>query len=195
MGAKFDHFAVIVGGSVGEDGLRLGDAESFVEIKVIERRVEMEFGCVAIEEGAVGFGDGDDLDFRPVEGMGEEAVGVAVHESGDGYAEWMLGVDGESGGIERGGEEKRKSELCGETKESGWHRCGSRGRKIMIARGRRNWREFGREWNGKTAEQVGSSSSSRFAAVFLCGGLPAAGRQAIGAMAMSKRWLLLTGDL
>ena len=64
----------------------------------------MEFGCVAIEEGAVGLGDGDDLDFRAIEGMGEEAVGVAVHESGDGYAEWRLGVERRR---RHGGEEKR----------------------------------------------------------------------------------------
>ncbi len=73
-----------------------------------------------IEERAVWFGDGDDLNVRAVEGVGEEAVGVAVNESGDGDAERWLGV-GEKGR----GEQKRECELCGEAEETQWHMSGS----------------------------------------------------------------------
>lgn len=84
MRAKFDDFAVIVGGGIAEDGLRMSGAESFVEIGVVERWVEMEFCGVVIEERAVGFGDGDDLDVGAIEGVREETVGVAVDEASDG---------------------------------------------------------------------------------------------------------------
>ena len=117
MGAKFDHSAVIVGGSVGENGLRLGDAENSFEVGMVEIGIEMEFGGVATEESAVGFGDGDDLDFRAVEGMGEEAVGVAVNQARDDDAERGLGV----GGRRWGDEEQSDCDWCGEAKQICWH--------------------------------------------------------------------------
>ena len=81
----------------------------------------MEFGGVAIEQGAVGFGDGDDLDFRAVEGMGEEAVGVAVNQARDDDAERGLGV----GARECGDEEESDCDYCGATNEICWHAGGS----------------------------------------------------------------------
>jgi hypothetical protein len=104
MRAKLHDFAVIVGGGVDEDGLRFGGAKSFVEIGVIERQVEMEFCGVLIEESAVGFGDGYDLDVGAISGMGEEAVSVAVDQAGDDYAERRFGVGGGSEGGEDEGE-------------------------------------------------------------------------------------------
>ena len=94
MGAKFNDVAVIVSGSVDEDGLWLCGAQSFVEIGVIERRIEMEFCGIAIEDSAIRFSDGDDLDVGAIEGVREEPVGVAVNQAGDDYAERRFGVSG-----------------------------------------------------------------------------------------------------
>ncbi len=63
----------------------------------------MKFCGVAIEDGAIGFSDGDDLDFWAIERMGEEAVGMAVNEAGDDDAEGRLGVSGR----EHDGEQER----------------------------------------------------------------------------------------
>jgi len=112
---------MIVRGSVDEDGLRFCDAESFVEIGVIQRGIEMKFCGVAIEDRAVWFSDGDDLDFWAIERVGEEAVGVSVNESGDDYAEGRLGVSGR----EHDGEQKCDCDKCAVAKESGWHASGS----------------------------------------------------------------------
>ena len=117
MRAKFHDFAVIVGGGVDEDGLWLGGAESFVEIGVVEGWVEMKFCGVAVEEGTVGFGDGYDLDVGAIEGVGEEAVGVAVDQAGDDYAEGWFVVCGVEGDCEYEGE----YDLRGLAKKSGWH--------------------------------------------------------------------------
>jgi len=68
--------------------------KSFVEIGVIERQVEMEFCGVLIEESAVRFGDGYDLNVGAIPGMGEEAVSVAVDQAGDDYPERWFGVGG-----------------------------------------------------------------------------------------------------
>jgi 7-keto-8-aminopelargonate synthetase-like enzyme len=92
--AKFYYFAVIVSAGVDEDGLRFGGAKSFVEIGVIERQVEMEFCGVLIEESAVRFGDGYDLNVGAIPEMGEEAVSVTVDQAGDDYAERRFGVGG-----------------------------------------------------------------------------------------------------
>src|SRR6267154_3602919 len=92
--AKFYYFAVVVGGGVDEDSLRFGGAKSFVEIGVIERQVEMEFCRVLIEESAVGFGDGYDLDVGAISGMGEEAFSMAVDQAGDDDAERRFAVVG-----------------------------------------------------------------------------------------------------
>jgi hypothetical protein len=92
MRAEFHDFAVIVGGGVGEDGLRFGSAKSFIEIGVIEGWVEMKFCSVSIEENPVGFRNGYDLDFGAIQGMGEEAFGVAVNQARDGYAKRRFGV-------------------------------------------------------------------------------------------------------
>jgi hypothetical protein len=48
-----------------------------------------------IEERAVGFGDCHDLDVGTIDGVGEEAVSVAVDQAGDGYTEGRFGVGGE----------------------------------------------------------------------------------------------------
>ena len=121
MGAEFNDFAVIVSGSVDEDGLWLCGAESFIEIGVIERGIEMEFCGVAIEDGAVGFSDGDDLDVGAIKRVREEAVSVAVNQAGDDDPERRFGVNGR----ERDGEQKCDCDLCAVTKQSGWHASGS----------------------------------------------------------------------
>jgi hypothetical protein len=100
MRAEFDDFAVIVSRGVAEDGLRVSRAEGFVEIGVVEGWVEVEFCGVVIEERAVRFGDGDDLRVGAVEGVGEEAVGVAVDEAGDCDAEGRFAVGAEDEGEE-----------------------------------------------------------------------------------------------
>src|ERR1700747_3441401 len=47
----FDDFAMVDGRGVAEDGLRVGGAQEFVEVGVIQGCVEFVFGGVAIEEG------------------------------------------------------------------------------------------------------------------------------------------------
>ncbi len=93
-GAEFNNFAVILGGGVDEDSLRVRGAKKFIKIGVIERRVEVKLRSVLIEESAVGFGDGDDFDVGAVERVGEKSLGVAVNEAGNGDAEGRLGVGG-----------------------------------------------------------------------------------------------------
>jgi hypothetical protein len=94
VGAKFDDFAVIVSGSVDEDSLWVSSAKEFVKVRVIERRIKMEFRGVLIEERVVGLGDSDDLDVGAVEGVGEESLRVAVNEPGNGDTERRFGVGG-----------------------------------------------------------------------------------------------------
>jgi len=84
---------------------------------MVEGWVEMEFCGVVIEESTVRFGDGYDLDFWTIEGMGEEAVGVTVDQTGDDYAERWFGVCGVQGDCGYEG----KYDLCGLAKKSGWH--------------------------------------------------------------------------
>ena len=103
--AEFDDPAVIEGRSVNEDGLRPHGAENFVEIGVVERWLEMELRGVLIEKGAVSFGDGNDLDIRAVEGVGEESLGVAVYEAGHGDPERRPGF-----GSVQGASKDRKKE-------------------------------------------------------------------------------------
>lgn len=93
-GAEFNNFAVIVGGGVDEDRLRVRGAKKFVKIGVVESRIEMKLRCVLIEKSALGFGDGNDLDVGAVERVGEKSLGMAVNESGNGDAERRLGVGG-----------------------------------------------------------------------------------------------------
>jgi phage-related protein len=47
-----------------------------------------------IEESAVRFGDGYDLNVGAIPEMGEEAVSVTVDQAGDDYAERRFGVGG-----------------------------------------------------------------------------------------------------
>ena len=63
VGAKFDDFAVIVSGSVDEDSLWVSSAKEFVKVRVIERRIKMEFRGVLIEERVVGLGPRPGLAF------------------------------------------------------------------------------------------------------------------------------------
>jgi len=102
-GAEFNHFAVIESGCVGEERLRASGAEKFVEIGVVQGRVEMELRGVSIEERAIRFGDGDDLNVGAMQGGGKEAVGVAVNKARDGDAERRFGF---GGGKRRGAEDE-----------------------------------------------------------------------------------------
>ena len=84
--ADFHGAAMIIGVGVDEHGLRTGGGEQFVEIGVVQIWIKGEFGGVAVEDFAVGLRNANDLDVAPIFSPGEEAVSVAVRESGHGDA-------------------------------------------------------------------------------------------------------------
>jgi hypothetical protein len=128
LGGDLDGGAVLGDGGVDEDGLGLAGFDQVGFAFEEERGGEIVFLLVFGEEGGVGVGDADELDFRMVLEGGEEAFNVAMLESDDGDAEGLGvggvvgrelgaggfgGLGGEGGGGEEQGRQDREAVHAG----------------------------------------------------------------------------------
>jgi hypothetical protein len=96
-GANFCGAAVAIGIGVDQDGLRVSSRDHFVEIGMVQIRIEGEFGGVAIEERAVRLRDANDLYVVAIFSAREESLRMAVRESGHGHAQRSCWIDSRSG--------------------------------------------------------------------------------------------------
>ena len=80
--ADFYGLAMAVRVGVDEDGLRMGASYEFVEISVIESGRKIVIFRIAVEEGSVGLGNGDEFDVVAILDVLKEAGGVTVSQAG-----------------------------------------------------------------------------------------------------------------
>ncbi len=100
--AGFDSVEMFEGVGIADDAFRFDVGEHLFGGGEIKIGAEVVLFGVFVEQGAVWFGDADDLDVVTLEGVVEEAGHVTVSETDDRDFEWRRGVGGE---CEQGKEE------------------------------------------------------------------------------------------